>query len=65
MLALPRQPCPSRDRLEFSTDDKVDDLFDIGLADEAFGDVTALEQHHDAIANDEQVLQAVRDEDRR
>ena len=51
-----------RDGLEFPPDDQVDDLLDVGLADEPLGDVAALVQHHDAVADHEQVLQPVGDE---
>ena len=53
---------PAETELEFSPDDQIDDLLDVRLADEPLGDVATLVQHHDAVADHEQVLQPVGDQ---
>ena len=59
----PLRPRAGRDGLELAADDEVDDLLDIGLADQPLGDVAALVHDHDAVADHEQVLQPVGDQD--
>ena len=62
--ALPRSGrARGRDGLELPPDDEVDDLLDIGLADQPLGDVAALIHDHDPVADEEEVLQPVGDQD--
>ena len=46
-------------------DDEFDEILEVGLADGALGDLGALVHHRDAVADAEQVLEAVGDEDDR
>ena len=53
---------PADDRAEFSAHDEVDDLLDIRLANEPLGRVAPLVENHDPVADHEQILQPVGDE---
>src|SRR5215204_2446185 len=48
---------------EFAADDEVHDLLDIGVLDAPFRDVATLIHHLDTIADQEEVLQTVGDQD--
>ena len=47
---------------ELPPDDQVDDVLDVGVADQPLGDVAAFIHDLNAVADEEQILQAVGDE---
>ena len=55
-------PRSGRDRAEFSSHDEIDDLLDVRLANEPLGRVAPLIENHDPVADHEQILQPVGDE---
>src|SRR5476651_2776722 len=61
MSILRERTC--RARAELMAHDQIDDLFQIRIADLPVHDVLAFVHHADAVAHEEQVLQAVTDQD--